>query len=244
MKKIAWVIGSTKPLGSALVNYLVASNFQVTGFSRTPPVSKIDHYQHRIIDLQAIDEFEKLCKHELENGAPNVIIFCQRYRAGQSEGAAAIEKGFRVEVLAPYFLYKLLKTIGSEVKTNFIFFTSGASKDIHLDIDFPYHLYKSSALMLSKYIAVKGVVSGIRSNSVVLGEFLKYPLESYGDHEVDKYRKLSTYATNQSICSIQDIENVVGFLIADSSGYINGQEIFLDGGFSSISVESLIRNSN
>lgn len=93
-----------------------------------------------------------------------------------------------------------------------------------------YSPSKAGVNMMSKQVAAEWGQYGVRSNCV-LPCFVKTPLSTkfYEDEEVEEGRKRMT--ANRRIGDVQDIANAVLFLASERSGYTNGEELRVEGGF-------------
>jgi len=239
--KTVWVFGDTRPLGVSICKHLLGLGLHVVGFARSE--KKFEHagYFHHSLDL--IDELA-VREHVLDllkRECPSTLIFCLRSRQHSDNEALAIKTGLDLEILLPLSIYNYLRQIRSNQQSQFLFFSSGAAKQVHPDLNFCYHVLKESTLSLSRYISVTGHDLGIRSNCIILGEFLKYDLAMYKPQEIQKFNRIAQLSTNHRLCTLDDIKQVVDFFIQFDSHFINGQNIYLDGGLTDTSLESITR---
>lgn len=94
-----------------------------------------------------------------------------------------------------------------------------------------YSSGKAALVMLSRQLAYEWGRQGIRSNVVSPG-LVKTPLSEkfYADEAIRKARE--ALVPCQRIGTPLDMANAAVFLASDRAGYINGQEIVVDGGLS------------
>ena len=94
--------------------------------------------------------------------------------------------------------------------------------------------------MLSRQFAVEWGDRGIRSNAICPG-LIRTPLSAafYADPEIERQRSAMT--ASRRIGEPQDIADAVLFLASARSGYINGTELVVDGGFESMPMALLPR---
>jgi len=94
-----------------------------------------------------------------------------------------------------------------------------------------YSVSKAGVAMLSRQLAFEWGPRGIRSNAVSPG-LIRTPLsESFYRAPGVKERREAVVPL-RAIGSPLDVANVVVFLASPRAGYITGQEIIVDGGFS------------
>ncbi|WID96665.1 SDR family oxidoreductase [Bosea vestrisii] len=93
-----------------------------------------------------------------------------------------------------------------------------------------YSISKAGVVMLSRQIALEWAPQGIRSNVVSPGLILT-PMSRgfYADPELKRQREAAV--PQGRIGQPDDIADTVLFLASDRAGYVNGEEITVDGGF-------------
>lgn len=94
----------------------------------------------------------------------------------------------------------------------------------------PYGPSKAAAAALTRQIAVEWGPLGIRCNSISPG-FIRTPMsaEFYANPDVLELRR--NMVASRKIGESEDVASLVSFLAGDHSGFINGQDIVIDGGF-------------
>lgn len=103
-----------------------------------------------------------------------------------------------------------------------------------------YSASKSGVLLLSKQLALEWGFQGIRSNVVCPG-MIKTSLSAafYADQELEQARARMT--ASRRIGLPVDIANAVLFLASERAGYINGTELLVDGGMSTVLMDMVPR---
>ena len=103
-----------------------------------------------------------------------------------------------------------------------------------------YSVSKAGVEMLSRNIAMEWGERGIRSN-VVSPAMVITPMSEviYRDPQIRKQREMAVPL--RRIGAMQDIADAVCFLASDRAGYISGQEIQVDGGWSTTLLATVPR---
>lgn len=232
-----WVIGASKPLGIALVEALRRS-YSIQAFTRRPTNAVRNPV---IVDLANYASWSDELDRQFELGAPDGVVFCQRYRpeVTDSDAIGAIKRGLDVELAPVLALLEKSRSIGNS-RMSVVLLSSVAGQQIHVDLPLSYHVLKATTLISAQFLAAASVDFGVRVNCVVLGEFKKYKLEDYSHDEKNKFKELSRFSFDGEVCSVADIVSTVEFLLSDRSRAFNGQLINLCGNLSNMSAESLV----
>jgi NAD(P)-dependent dehydrogenase (short-subunit alcohol dehydrogenase family) len=238
-----WVFGASKPLGIGLTKALTMASHAVTCFSRTPPISETEGASFVSLDFRDVLATRQVIAERLMIDYPDGAVFCQRYRsdAGQTE-IEAMKSGLDVELAPVLALTDAIKAANKSKSFSLVLVSSVAGLATHNDLPLHYHLLKAVTVSAARTLASHGASSGLRANCIVLGEFEKYPRESYSESEQTKFECLEKYALSNRICTIKDICNVIAFLLSAGAGHMTGQLIQLDGGVSGLAPEYLVRD--
>jgi NAD(P)-dependent dehydrogenase (short-subunit alcohol dehydrogenase family) len=96
-----------------------------------------------------------------------------------------------------------------------------------------YSVGKAGLLMLTRMLALELAAHGIRCNSVSPG-LVSTPAtaRAYDNPDVAERRRQMVPA--QRIAAPADLANAIAFLASDRSGYMNGQDVLIDGGLSQV----------
>jgi len=237
--KSCWIFGSSKALGSSLKEALRVRH-RVTCFSRTIPASAPDTVA---VDFSDLEMTQRMIAEAFYLFPPDGAVFCQRYRPADTglSDLEALKAGLDVELAPVLALMGAAQTSVSPRPISIILISSVAGASAHLDVPLYYHLLKAVTLSATKTLAAQGAASSLRVNCIVLGEFQKYPRETYTRDEQKKYKLLEDFALAGRICNISDIVGIVEFLLSDQSCYLTGQVLHIDGGISGLAPESILR---
>ena len=110
---------------------------------------------------------------------------------------------------------------------------------IDKNLSFDYHLIKKAQEQIVKYYSVANNKI-IRINGISLGSFIKTSLSNYDNKSVVKLKKLKIECPLNDNVRLEDISNLVDFLISNKSKMINGQIFTVDGGLGNIFQETLL----
>ncbi|KKO70669.1 SDR family NAD(P)-dependent oxidoreductase [Kerstersia gyiorum] len=103
-----------------------------------------------------------------------------------------------------------------------------------------YSASKAGILLLSRQLAAEWGQSGIRSNAICPG-MIRTPLSAtfYAQPGVEAARAAMT--ASRRVGEPEDIANAVLFLASPRAGYVNGAELMVDGGMSSMLMDMVPR---
>jgi NAD(P)-dependent dehydrogenase (short-subunit alcohol dehydrogenase family) len=93
-----------------------------------------------------------------------------------------------------------------------------------------YSVSKAGVLMLSKQLEVEWGPHGVRSNAVSPG-LVRTPMRERFYQDANVTERRAAVIPLGRIGSPDDMAQVALFLASDRAGFVNGQEIIVDGGF-------------
>lgn len=93
-----------------------------------------------------------------------------------------------------------------------------------------YSVSKAGVLMLSQQLAVEWGPHGVRSNVMSPG-LVRTPMSEHFYQDSNVMQRRAAAIPLGRIGSPKDMAQVVLFLASDRAGFVNGQEIIVDGGF-------------
>lgn len=103
-----------------------------------------------------------------------------------------------------------------------------------------YSASKAGVLLLSRQLAVEWGAQGVRSNAICPG-MIRTPLSASFYREPGFEAKRAAVTASRRIGEPQDIADVALFLASPRSAYVNGAEIAVDGGMSSMLMDMVPR---
>jgi NAD(P)-dependent dehydrogenase (short-subunit alcohol dehydrogenase family) len=236
------IVGGTRGLGRALAHSLAARGQQVSVIGRRKPADTdtgLPQVKHWIADLLEADAGTGVAQAIVgERGPLNYLVFAQRYRGKDDDWAGEIQVSLTatrriIEALVPSFAPEGDKAIAivSSVFGDFVGEGQPAG----------YHLGKAGINSLARYYAVNLGRKGIRVNAVTPFTFLKDESREFytGNKELSAlYREIVPLGR---MGTAEDSVNAIAFLCSPAASFINGQNLYVDGGLSLVWPEALAR---
>jgi len=93
-----------------------------------------------------------------------------------------------------------------------------------------YSVSKAAVLALTRHIAVEWGPQGIRTNSVSPG-FIRTQLSQIHYADPEQLKARVDVVPLRRLGLPQDVANAVAYLASDAAGFVNGQDVIVDGGF-------------
>lgn len=155
-------------------------------------------------------------------------VFCHRFR-----GQENIWDHYDLEVLRPVSIVSTIARKASGEKLSFVFITSPAARSYVSSEPLAYHLAKSGINSAVRYLASTLGNQGIRVNAVSPGGFvMKERSRDFFMRNPLKVRWAVTATPLGRFLEPGEIARAVHFLLLESSSFVTGQIIELDGGLS------------
>ena len=238
----AIILGGTRGLGREVARLLGDGGHKISVIGRRQPEQAdrgFRNVKHWIADLGSggslkatLDEIVK------ERGDPNYLVFCQRYRGNEDPWTGEIEVSLSLTRAVIELMQDRFEAAGdkaivmvSSVFGDFVGEGQGVS----------YHVGKAGINQLMRYYAVNLGRKGIRVNAVTPFTFLKEESRDFylkNEPLHDLYAKITPLGR---MGTSADSAQVIAFLCSPQSGFINGQNIYVDGGLSLVWPETLAR---
>lgn len=140
------------------------------------------------------------------------------------------EKTYKVNLKAPFLLSKEFGKMMKNKKSGVIINITSLNAEVAFPNNPAYVSFKGALKQLSKSLALDLGKYGIRVNSIGPGYFHTDMTEKswkdrYMKKQIEKYTMLGRWGRSK------DLSGLVVFLSSDSSSYITGQDIYVDGGW-------------
>jgi NAD(P)-dependent dehydrogenase (short-subunit alcohol dehydrogenase family) len=236
------IVGGTRGLGRVVARQFSAAGHKVTVLGRrAPPASDegMSNVRHVIADLRDPPTIDQALADAVAASGPlNYVVFCQRFRGEGDAWAGEIEVSLNatrrvIDTATPLFATDGDRAIVvvSSVFGHYVGEGQPAS----------YHVGKAGLDHLARFHAVNLGRKGIRVNIVTPFTFLKEESRDFylGNEPLhDLYRRITPLGR---MATTEDSANVISFLCSPQAGFVNGQNIVVDGGLSLMWPETIAR---
>ncbi len=238
----ALIVGGTRGLGREVVRILASRGSQVSVIGRRDPPEgdrQIPNVRHWIADLLDGDAALRAAESAVGRIGPlDYLIFCQRYRGKDNDWTGEIQVSLTatkqlIEALAPRF--------SAEGDRGIVLVSSVFGDRVGEGQPLSYHLGKAGINHMARFYAVSLGRKGIRVNVVTPFTFLKEESKDFylNNKELQAlYREMIPLGR---MGTAEDSANAVAFLCSPAASFINGQNLYVDGGLSVIWPETLAR---
>lgn len=224
------VVGGTSGLGLEFVRVSVSQGNKVTVISRRDiDLPGVMNVHCNLEDPKAIDcVIQDL---SLSKIGFDSILFFQRSRGSTDEDSWRNEFDVSVSSTRKFLQCSqtLLRQHGNK---SIVVVNSIAGTFVTRDAPDSYQISKAALRHLVKYYAFTLGRLGIRINSVSPFAFVKDSSKDFFDSSQSWNNVMTQRIPLGRTCTLEDIINVIDFLLGQKSGYITGQEIYIDGGVS------------
>jgi NAD(P)-dependent dehydrogenase (short-subunit alcohol dehydrogenase family) len=164
------------------------------------------------------------------------FLLCQRYRGdGEWDGEMEVSLTWTKRIM------DWVEECGQNISVVVMASVAGVSVEEEQPVS--YHACKAALIEMVKYYAVTLGPKQIRVNAIIPALTIKPEARAFYDAHPELE---ATYKDNTPLGrmgTVEDIANLVDFLISEKSSYLTGQTITLDGGISLRSAWSSIRRN-
>jgi NAD(P)-dependent dehydrogenase (short-subunit alcohol dehydrogenase family) len=236
------IVGGTRGLGRELMRKLAerGDRVSVIGRREPPPEDRaVQGVRHWIADLLDGDAAQRAAEAAIaESGPLNYLVFAQRYRGKDDDWTGEIEVSLTatrklIESLTPRF--------ASEGDRSVVLVSSVFGDYVGEGQPLSYHLGKAGMNQMARFYAVNLGRKGIRVNIVTPFTFLKEESKDFYLNNApvhDLYREIIPLGR---MGTSEDSANAIAFLCSAAAGFVNGQNLYIDGGLSLVWPETLAR---
>ena len=235
------VFGGSKGLGRTLTRQLAARGDDVSVVSRSEPpaAERADGTSYFSADISDAPATQAALDAALErNGALDYLVFCQRYRGRENAWAGEIEVSLTASKRAVEYLQDRFAK-GSD--SGIVFVSSVFGDRVGEGQDISYHIAKAGMNHMARYYAVSLGRKGIRTNAVTPFTFLKQESKDFYLNNKELLGLYEEIVPLGRMATSEDSANVIAFLCSPGAAFVNGQNIYVDGGLSLVWPETLAR---
>ena len=222
------IVGGSKGLGREVANQLSSAGAAVSIFSRNPTEHTAARISHFAVDLAVgASRQSALAQAVTSHGPLDSLLFCQRYRGQGDNWAGELEIGLTatkdlIESAVPHFAADGARSV--------VIVGSVAGPWIAAEQDAGYHVAKAGQETLIRYYAVKLGPQGIRVNGVSPSAFIKEESRHYHETHPEVSARMAKLTPLRRMGTTADSAAAIQFFASDKSGFITGQNLFVDGG--------------
>tara|TARA_B100000287_G_scaffold435108_1_gene501858 strand:- start:3149 stop:3907 length:759 start_codon:yes stop_codon:yes gene_type:complete len=232
------ITGSSGALGKHITQILINSNAIVYGFDikRTGELRN-ENFHHIDCDISDYDSFQNYCEeiHKTEgkiNGLINNAGLTIPAGLSQNYSKEDWETTIKINLTTPFFCSQITKEFLKKEKTSSIINITSIAAKLGFPNNPAYGASKGGLMALSKSLASEYAQFGIRVNCIgpgyvgqgMTGKSIKDKKIKYQRESMMMIKKWNT---------AKDIGNACLFLSSDASRYITGQDLYVDGGWTS-----------
>ncbi|MGZ3252724.1 MAG: SDR family NAD(P)-dependent oxidoreductase [Burkholderiaceae bacterium] len=235
------VFGGTKGLGRVLARQLAARGDKVSVISRSEPPSAEQTEGVRYFAADIADASARQAALDAaiqQNGALDYLVFCQRYRGKEDAWAGELQ----VSLTASKQVIEYVQDrFAKEGDRGIVFVSSVFGDRVGEGQDLSYHIGKAGMNHMARFYAVNLGRKGIRTNAVTPFTFLKEESKSFYLNNKELMGLYEDIIPLGRMATSDDSANVISFLCSPAAGFVNGQNIYVDGGLSLVWPETLAR---
>jgi NAD(P)-dependent dehydrogenase (short-subunit alcohol dehydrogenase family) len=239
-QKIMLLTGASRGIGHATVKVFQERGWRLLTVSREPfseecrwPSARESHVQADLADLADIGKLADIVRERLPHGKLHALV----NNAGVSpKGANGARLGvlatdattwmhvLNVNLVSIALLVRALVEELSAGKGSIVNVTSIVGSRVHPFAGVAYAASKAGLAALTRELASELAPRGIRTNAIAPGE-IDTAILSPGTADL-----VAREVPMRRLGSTREVAETIHFLCSDASSYINGSEIYIDGG--------------
>ena len=232
----AVVTGASRGIGAAIAEALAEAGARVTALSRSGGIDT-ESIRHVRLDLSDAVGMRSTAHQLFASGSElDVLVNAAAISmpaavTGDLDGEIhRMRRTLEVDLIAPYALTLAAVPLLEKSPYGSVINITSINSGRGFPGNPPYVASKSALAGLTRALAVDLAPMGIRVNSIAPGYVRTAMTEtSYSDPKLHSQRQSHTLIGRWGMPS--EIADVVTFLASDSSSYITGQELVVDGGW-------------
>lgn len=236
-KKKAFVCGASGDIGFAIAQKLLESDYDlVLHYHRNEDriIKLQESYSNQVLQVIQADFRKELGVQDLLNKLsvhPEIVIFASGTsyeHLFQESSLEAMDDLYKIHLKAPWIILQNLLPTMIRNQTGNILFISSIWGEIGASFETVYSSFKGAQNTFVKALAKEVGRSNIRVNSIAPG----WIDTKMNDHLEDDEKILAEDSIPLGrIGSVEEVSNVVKFLVSEEAKYIHGQVLKVDGGW-------------
>ncbi len=232
------IIGGSKGLGRTIAQKMITRGDTVSVVSRSTPENKIDGVNYFEADLADSVNLTDVLEKISGIGSANYLVFCQRFRGNGDSWAGEIA----VSLTSSKIIIDFLQNKFSIDDNAILFVSSVFAEYVGEGQALSYHLGKAGMNSLMRYYAVTLARKGVRTNTITPFTFIKEESRDYYNSQTELMEMYKEIVPLNRIGTTDEISDVVVFLCSNLARYVNGQNLYVDGGLSLVWQESIAKS--
>ena len=239
-QKIMLLTGASRGIGHATVKVFQERGWRLLTVSRQPfseecrwPSAREAHVQADLSDLSRIGELADIVRERLPNGRLHAMInnagISPKGPNGSRLGVLSTDAEtwmhvLNVNLVSTALLVRALTEELSAGKGSIVNVTSIVGSRVHPFAGVAYAASKAGLAALTRELASELAPRGIRTNAIAPGE-IDTAILSPGTADL-----VAREVPMRRLGGTREVAETIYFLCSDASSYINGSEIYIDGG--------------
>ena len=236
------IFGGSSPIALGIADGLKTTDKEPIIASRNierfrDKVKSGDKYKVVEIDLHLADIAVNKVRELFVTDEISAIIFAHRYL----DFPEVLQNRFQVELITPLLIVDEFVRLEKNYSRSVVFLTSPLARTVQSKQPVGYHMSKSAMTTLSKYYAVKYGGSNIRFNCVSPGAYFeKERSKNFYEENPLLKNDINSQIPMNRFGEISDVSGAVNYLLSETSSYVNGVVLEVDGGLTNVDQSSLI----
>ncbi len=239
-QKIMLLTGASRGIGHATVKVFQERGWRLLTVSRQPfseecrwPAARESHVQADLADLSAIEDLAATVRTRLPNGRLHALVnnagISPKGPGGKRLGVLGTDAStwahvLNVNIVSTALLVRALVEELAAGQGSIVNVTSIAGSRVHPFAGVAYAASKAALAALTRELAHELAPRGVRTNAIAPGEIDTAILSPGTNELVDRAVPMGRLG------SPREVAETIYFLCSGASSYINGSEIYIDGG--------------
>ena len=238
--RVAVVTGGTKGIGEAIVRHLAAAGARVTAVSRSAPSSPAGPARDGEVATLAADvarkaEVDRMVETVVaRHGTIDILVNCAgtAKRAGARAGGDRLGVQIELNLRGTAWACRAVAPVMRRVGRGRIVNITSIGAEFGLVNRAAYCATKGGVAQLTRCLALEWGRHGITVNAVGPGITVTPLVRPFLDAHPGKEETMNKKIPLGRLGRPDDMAGAVAFLASDLAGYITGQTIYVDGGWS------------
>ena len=228
--RVALVTGTSKGIGKALAQHFLAHGYAVHGCSRQAAGWSADRYEHHVADVADEEAVKAMLTAIRErHGRLDVVVNnagLASMNAALLTPASTVDRLMAVNFRGTFVVCRESAKMMMKQGTGRIVNISSVAVPLRLEGEAVYAASKSAVETLTRVLAYELGGFGITCNAIAPAPIETDLIAGVPD---DKIQRIVNRLAVKRLGRMEDVTNVIDFLVRPESGYVTGQVICLGG---------------